>query len=97
MGVIFEWDPIKNIYSKLVDFNGKVNGGYPDGSLLMAGNGRIYGVTGSGGERDSGVLFEWNPVSGEFSKKCDFYGSQKGSHPTGSLIQANNGKIYGRY
>lgn len=95
MGVIFEWDPMKNVYSKMVDFKGQVNGSYPDGSLLMAGNGRIYGVTGSGGERDSGVLFEWNPVSGEFSKKCDFYGRLKGSHPTGSLIQANNGKIYG--
>jgi uncharacterized protein (TIGR02145 family) len=94
-GVIFEWDPVTNIYTRKLDFNGSDNGSYPQGSLFLAGNGKFYGVTEYGGKLDEGVLFEWDPVTNVYIKKLDFSGNETGRLPFGSLIQADNGKMYG--
>jgi uncharacterized repeat protein (TIGR03803 family) len=94
-GVIFEWDPATNIFSKLLDFNGTGNGAYPHGSLILAANGKLYGMTSRGGEDEGGVLFEWDPATNIFSKILDFIVHGKGAYPYGSLIQAGNGRLYG--
>jgi uncharacterized repeat protein (TIGR03803 family) len=99
-GVLFEWDPVTGVYTKKVDFNGGDMGGYPNGTLIQAQNGKLYGMTPSGGEPDEwgqtkGVLFEWDPVTGIFSKKVNFNGAEKGSNPSPSLTEATNGKLYG--
>jgi len=94
-GVIFEWDPVTNIYIKMVDFNGIEKGRNPFGSLMQASNGEIYGMTNYGGVNDDGVLFEWDPMTNIFIKKVDFDVIEKGWYPSGSLMQATNGKLYG--
>ena len=50
----------------------------PTGSLMQASNGKIYGMTTDGGKFNMGVLFEWNPVTGEYLKEFDFDGAAKG-------------------
>lgn len=91
-GVIFEWDPITNIYTKKFDFSGN-NGEEPLGSLVLR-NGKFYGVTSAGGVNGVGVIFEWDPSTNTFIKKLDFGGSN-GSYPQGNLTESTNGKFYG--
>ena len=89
-GVIFEWDPATNIYTKKVDFDG-INGRLPQGLTLMAG--KFYGITTSGGVNGTGVIFEWDPATNTCSKKMDFVNSD-GDSPYGSLMLMG-GKFYG--
>lgn len=93
-GVIFKLDPATNVYTKLVDFNG-ANGNSPNGGLLEATNGKLYGLTSSGGDSAYGVLYSYDPASGTYAKLFDFDGRANGSKPLGSLVQGNNGKLYG--
>jgi uncharacterized repeat protein (TIGR03803 family) len=94
-GVIFEWNPASGAYSKKYDFEGSDNGETPEGSLVQTNNGKLYGMTHYGGEYSRGVLFEWDPVTGVFNKKVDFNGEDMGGYPNGSLMQAQNGKLFG--
>ena len=94
-GVLFEWDPVNNIYNKLLDFNKTENGSDMQGSLTVADNGKLYGLTPSGGLNDMGVLFEWDPSTDAFAKKIDFNGGEYGSKPVGTLVESGNGKLYG--
>ncbi len=95
LGVLFEYDPNTNIYTKKIDFDKINTGRYPLGSLIQATNGKLYGMTYGGGINNVGVLFEYNLITNTFTKKLDFDGTDKGSYPYANLIQANNGKIYG--
>lgn len=94
LGVFFEYDLDLNIYKKIIDFDGKGAGSKPEGSLVLASNGKLYGLTKYGGEHDKGVLFEYCINSGTFSKKIDFDGNN-GRFPVGSLIEANDSNLYG--
>jgi uncharacterized repeat protein (TIGR03803 family) len=97
LGVLFEYDPATSTYTKRVDFSGTSNGAGPrSGPLAVGGNGKLYGVTYSGGASDGGVLFEFDPSTNVFTKKVDFInGGVAGSRPVGGLVLAGNGKLYG--
>jgi len=92
-GVLFEFDPLTNVYVKRLDFNGS-NGSYPQGDLIEATNGKFYGLTSRGGANDNGVLFEYDSDSDFYSKKIDF-NKLNGANPFGSLIQLSNNRFYG--
>lgn len=94
-GVLFEFDPSTSAYVKKVDFTGTANGSYPFGSLIQASNGKLYGMTYSGGTNGMGVLFEFDPVTSTYTNKFNFDGTANGSYPYGSLVQASDGKLYG--
>lgn len=93
-GTLFEFDPATATYTKKIDFIG-TNGLSPEGSLVLAGNGKLYGMTNNGGANNAGVLFEYDPTSSAFVKKLDFNYSTTGGGATGSLVLATNGKLYG--
>ncbi len=86
-GVIFEWNPVTNNYSKKFDFD-YTNGGTASGTLTYY-NGKFYGMTESGGSFDMGVIFEWDPVTNIYTKKQDF-DATNGGYPEGSLLLINN-------
>lgn len=91
LGVLFEWDPVTNIYTKKVDFDA-AKGTTPHGSLIVWNN-KLYGMTPGGGANDKGVIFEWDPLTNIYTKKHDFDGAA-GSNPYGGFaIQGN--KLYG--
>ena len=94
-GVLFEYDINSNTLIKIIDFDGKNKGTEPLGSLIQASNGNLYGMTVLGGNNNAGVLFEYNINANTFTKKIDFDITNIGAEPYGSLIQANNGKLYG--
>lgn len=48
-----------------------------------------------GASGDFGVLFQFDPVTSNYTKKLDFEGTANGGHPYGSLMQASDGKLYG--
>jgi uncharacterized repeat protein (TIGR03803 family) len=95
-GVIFSFDPSSFTYTKLKDFDGigDTNGGYPQGSLMQASDGKLYGITGSGYLINYAVLFSFNPSTSVYTKLKVFYGDYIASN-IGHLVQARNGKIYG--
>ncbi len=86
-GVIFEWNPTTNVYTKKIDFIG-TNGAYPkEGASLRfsASNGLFYGLTSSGGTSNFGELFSYNPVTNTLSSVLSMSGSD-GKLPTGSPL-----------
>lgn len=92
-GIIYSFDPLSSSYKKLRDLD-SANGSYPYGSLMQAGNGKLYGTTYRGGSSNVGVIFSFDPSSSIFTKLKDL-SNLNGYNPTGNLIQATNGKLYG--
>ncbi|TXC76051.1 choice-of-anchor tandem repeat GloVer-containing protein [Luteibaculum oceani] len=82
-GVLFQFNPADNSFTKKIDFDNTNKGRNPYGSLTLA-NGKLYGMTSSGGISNYGVLFEFNPTDNSFTKKVDFNGSN-GRSPFGDL------------
>jgi uncharacterized repeat protein (TIGR03803 family) len=94
-GVLFEFDPVSNVYTKKFDFDGTQSGAYPNGRLALAPNGKFYGLASEGGVSNGGVIFEYDPINNIFEKKHDFIINETGFTPTTHLILAANGKFYG--
>ena len=94
-GVLFEWDPATDTYTKKLDFTGTEEGRFPIGRLVQAKNGNLYGTTVYGGLYEKGMLFKLDPSTDAFTKILDFNGSGNGSAPTGYMIEADNGNLYG--
>lgn len=92
-GVLFEYDIYSNVLIKKFDFD-SVNGSTPYGDLMEANNGLLYGVTYAGGIYNSGIIFQFDTLSGLLTKLFDM-NPMTGFNTYGSLIQANNGKLYG--
>jgi uncharacterized repeat protein (TIGR03803 family) len=94
VGVIFSLDPSTSAYTKLYDFD-FINGAGPNGNLVQASNGKLYGMTMEGGSNQHGVIFSFDPSTITYTKLKDFYGGTSGGYPAGSLVQASDGKLYG--
>jgi uncharacterized repeat protein (TIGR03803 family) len=96
-GVIFSFDPSTSTYTKLKEFDG-TNGAFPEGSLMQAKDGKLYGMTYGGGsngvEYGYGVIFSFDPSSSAYTKLKDFDGTN-GGNSEGNLMQARDGKLYG--
>ena len=93
LGTIFEYDYALNAYTKKIDLTAG-NGSQPYGSLCLASNGKMYGLTNLGGVNSVGVLFEYDYIGNSYTKQVDL-SAANGSNPFGSLIEASNGKLYG--
>lgn len=105
-GVIFEYDPVANTYTKRHEFSGSVYE-YDPTALVFGANGKLYGTSHGGGipepnlglNAGGGTLFELDLSTNSFAKKHDFtFTGQSiedmGIFPSG-LISASNGKLYG--
>lgn len=94
-GVIFEYDPVTNVYTKKFEFNHSVSGSDNQGSLVMASNGKLYGMSSSGGVSGFyGVIFEYDPRDNTFAKKVDLH-VDGGVSPVGTMVPGPNGNLYG--
>lgn len=93
LGFIYSFDPVNAVYTRLIGFDIS-NGEFPNGSLLQASNGKLYGCTSNGGAANYGVIFSYDPVTNMLTNVKDFYFGD-GSHPLGNLVQASDGLIYG--
>lgn len=95
-GTLFEYDRFAGVFYKMHDFDGAATGANPNGTLIEATNGKIYGLTKWGGVNDwQGTLFEFDSGTGILTKLHDFAYAPAAGQPIGSLVQASNGKLYG--
>ncbi|MEI6021837.1 MAG: choice-of-anchor tandem repeat GloVer-containing protein, partial [Bacteroidota bacterium] len=94
LGTIYEYNYSTNSYTKKIDL-ASATGSNPFGRLLQASNGKLYGLTKTGGANGLGVLFEYDYSTNTYTDKIDFAGTTNGQNPSGSLIEAPNGKLYG--
>jgi uncharacterized repeat protein (TIGR03803 family) len=88
LGVLFEYDAATNVYTRKFDFSYS-DGIFPYGSLKQASNGKLYGMTSSGGANGKGVLFEYDFINNVYIKKLDFSGSTGHTPQYGNLIEVN--------
>ncbi|MGC4022325.1 MAG: FG-GAP-like repeat-containing protein [Cyclobacteriaceae bacterium] len=86
LGAIYSFDPSSNTVAAVGAFSG-ANGSYPLGGLVQGTNGKLYGMTQSGGAAGGyGVLFEFDPDSLVYTKKLDFNYSNGAFPQFGHLI-----------
>jgi uncharacterized repeat protein (TIGR03803 family) len=90
-GVIFKWNPITNVYTKLADFD-QTLGGLPTGNLAVYNN-KMYGVNYFGGTSSNGSIYEFDPSTNVISKKYDFASSSL-FNPSGGLL-LSGGSLFG--
>jgi uncharacterized repeat protein (TIGR03803 family) len=93
-GVVFKITPTGGesiLYSFLSVAN---DGGSPQGSLIQAKDGNLYGMTYYGGTHGQGAVFRIN-LSGAETVLHSFGAISDGSRPYGDLIQASDGNFYG--
>jgi hypothetical protein len=90
---IFEYDIVNNTSVKKIVLSANL-GTNPKGALLVASNGKLYGIASQSNEIKFGIIFEYDPINNTCLFKSDTR-SFNGIDPSGELIQASNGKIYG--
>jgi uncharacterized repeat protein (TIGR03803 family) len=61
-GVIFQYESATNTYTHKFHFDGDSTGGNPNGSLIQATDGMLYGMTSGGGVNNWGVIFKFIPL-----------------------------------
>ncbi|MCK5857372.1 MAG: T9SS type A sorting domain-containing protein [Bacteroidales bacterium] len=93
-GTFVEYDPSNHQIVRKFNWSDPINGVLPEGDLIMATNGKFYGMTPEGGQNNKGVVFEFNPSTDTYVKKFDL-DSFSGYEPKGGLMEASNGKLYG--
>jgi uncharacterized repeat protein (TIGR03803 family) len=94
LGLLFEYDPATNTYTKKIDFTGTANGSYPYTTLMITSTGRVFGATSQGGTNNNGTLYEYNPSTNVLTKRRDL-SSADGRFPLAVLVEADNGRLYG--
>lgn len=83
-------------YSVVYSFQGApFDGGYPNGRLIQARDGALYGVTNIGGKYDRGVAYRLT-LDGDYTVLHSFRETQeRGENPLAGLVEGNDGVLYG--
>ncbi|MEE9936922.1 MAG: hypothetical protein K4445_14465, partial [Deltaproteobacteria bacterium] len=92
-GVIFKIQTDGSGYTVLHSFAGGAGGGYPYGSLILAGS-ALCGTTSSGGASNSGTVFKIQTDGSGYTVLHSFAGGAGGSHPYGALTLSGS-LLYG--
>lgn len=90
---VFEYDVISNTITKKTSLK-TIYGKAAISKMILANNGRLYGVTTNGGINDSGLLYEYTISSDSLIKWADFTPSNVGGTPGRDILEYNN-KLYG--
>ena len=93
-GIIFSYTT-SGVYQVLKRFSGgTTDGRYPVGGLIQASNGNLYGTTSEGGILNYGTIFSYD-LLGNYQLLYNFSGTTDGQNPFGSLVQGDDGLLYG--
>jgi uncharacterized repeat protein (TIGR03803 family) len=92
MGTVFKL-AADGAFTSLYSFTGGNDGANPNGGLLLASDGNLYGTTQVGGAYGFGTLFRIS-LDGTLATLVQFDGDQ-GANPQGTLIQGTDGNLYG--
>jgi uncharacterized repeat protein (TIGR03803 family) len=91
-GRILRFDPATGNSSTVYTFDNSNDGLGPQ-NMMLASNGKLYGVTISGGQASNGVIFEFDPSSNTYTKKFDVDNPTTGAGPS-RLTEGPDGKLY---
>lgn len=94
IGGVFRIKKDGSAYQVLYEFTG-ADGSNPTASPIIAGNGKLYGTTDFGGNNQDGTVFRIDTTGSNFTVLKHFSSTIDGRNPTGGLIQASDGLIYG--
>ena len=92
-GAVFRITPAGYL-TTVVSFMGGSSGSDPEGGLVLATDGSLYGTTMAGGLYGLGTIFKINPTGFPLQTLHSFNGTD-GARPLYSLIQASDGFLYG--
>ncbi len=81
--------------SVLYQFQGGLDGFFPEGSMAIDSSGNLYGATTSGGEYGAGVVFEIDQAGHETTLYSFNISSGDGQVPYGGVTRDNSGNLYG--
>jgi len=77
-------------------FSCKAGGSYPDGGVIVASDGNLYGTTSEGGTHKKGTIFKFDTTSKTVSFIYNFGSvADDGSIPESPLVQGTDGNLYG--
>ena len=83
------------VFELLGNLTGAANGGQPFDEMVVASDGNLYGTTSTGGSDGVGTIFQLT-TAGLLTTVYTFPNSQAlGAFPRGTLIQGNDGALYG--
>jgi uncharacterized repeat protein (TIGR03803 family) len=94
LGTIFQLTTSGSINVLHTFAGGNGDGANPVAGLVQASDQNLYGVTENGGGSGEGAVFQIS-TSGSFTILHSFTGGSDGANPQGTLIQANDGNLYG--
>lgn len=96
-GTVFKLTPNASGYTEnvLYNFQGGQDGGTPIAGLMIDHSGVLYGTT--QGDFAIGTAFSLTPSGSVYAENVlhRFNGGLDGKHPTGSVLEGANGKLYG--
>ncbi len=95
LGVVFKTNYDGSNQQIIHQFSTSYPGDSPQGELIEAANGKLYGYTFSGGSCGYGNLIEFDEINNIYFSLVDFDLNTDGGYPAGHPIQAVNGKLYG--
>ncbi len=72
------------------------DGSHPTSAPIRAQDGWLYGTCASGGAHDQGVIYRMQPDGGSYEVLYHFEGDAHGGWPRSGLLQARDGRLYGR-
>lgn len=90
-GVLFEYNPATNVYTKKHDFD-STSGRHPYAQLLVY-SGKLYGTTYYGSTNDKGNIFEYNLLENTYTQKVIFSTAMGYRNFEGLTLV--DGKMYG--
>lgn len=93
-GTIVRGDSDGTNFQTVASFD-SLNGAYPIGKMVKAGNGKLYGVTLLGTTGDSCCIYRYDPTANTLTAVYQFALHQYGVVPSAGLIVAAAGKLYG--
>ena len=97
-GSLFKLNADGSAYTVLHDFSWETDdGSNPYGAVVEGNNGVLYGATGYGGGSNQGTIFKINKDGSDYAVLRRFTGvAGTGAHPSAALLDASDGKLYGR-
>jgi uncharacterized repeat protein (TIGR03803 family) len=84
-GTLFRMDLDGSNYSVLKNFSSTTDGSYPDGGLIQASDGLLYGTTDFATGGGGGIVYKINPDGSGFTSIRQFDISTEGQTPTSLL------------
>lgn len=100
LGCVYRITP-EGAYTVLGAFTGTTGampGNGPQSRLVLAGDGRLYGTTSTGGTGNFGTIFRVDVSTGTVTSLLSFTGTTGaalGTNPNSTLILGSDGKLYG--